>query len=100
MVLRPFSSPKFCRADGGEFRDSFDRFLTDRGILREQGAAYQSQTQGLVERNLGTLKSLMKKMMKEGRPWNLAAGELNRAPRASRPSPEECDVGQAPDNFL
>ena len=38
---------------------------------------------------MGTLKSLMKKMMREGKPWNLAAGELNRAPRASRPSPAQ-----------
>lgn len=84
-----FSSPRVCRADGGEFRESFDRFLAQRGIIREQGAAYQSQSQGLIERNLGTLKLLMKKMLKEGKPWNLAAGELNRAPRASRPSPAE-----------
>ena len=89
-----FSSPQFCRCDGGEFREGFDRFLGQRGIIREQGSAYQSQSQGLIERNLGTLKSLMKKKMKEGQPWALAAGELNRAPRASRPSPAEMFYGR------
>ena len=89
-----FSSPQFVRADGGEFRDGFDRFLGQRGIIREQGSAYQSQSQGLIERNLGTLKSLMKKKMKEGQPWAMAAGELNRAPRASRPSPAEMFYGR------
>ena len=43
-----FSSPQFCRCDGGEFRDAFDRFLGQRGIIREQGSAYQSQSQGLI----------------------------------------------------
>ena len=36
----------------------------------------------------------MKKKMKEGQPWALAAGELNRAPRASRPSPAEMFFGR------
>ena len=89
-----FSSPQFCRCDGGEFRDAFDRFLGQRGIIREQGSAYQSQSQGLIERNLGTLKALQKKKMKEGKPWALAAGELNRAPRSSRPSPAEMFFGR------
>ena len=89
-----FSSPQFCRCDGGEFRDAFDRFLGQRGIIREQGSAYQSQSQGLIERNLGTLKALQKKKMREGKPWALAAGELNRAPRASRPSPAEMFFGR------
>merc|ERR1712015_61544 len=89
-----FSSPQFCRCDGGEFRDAFDRFLGQRGIIREQGSAYQSQSQGLIERNLGTLKALQKKKMREGQPWSLAAGELNRAPRASRPSPAEMFFGR------
>ncbi len=89
-----FSSPQFCRCDGGEFRESFDRFLGQRGIIREQGSAYQSQSQGLIERNLGTLKALQKKKMREGQPWALAAGELNRAPRASRPSPAEMFFGR------
>ncbi len=89
-----FSSPQFCRCDGGEFRDAFDRFLGQRGIIWEQGSAYQSQSQGLIERNLGTLKALQKKKMREGQPWALAAGELNRAPRASRPSPAEMFFGR------
>ena len=89
-----FSSPQFCRCDGGEFRESFDKFLGERGIIREQGSAYHSQSQGLIERNLATLKALMKKKMKEGQPWALAAGELNRAPRASRPSPAEMFFGR------
>ena len=84
-----YSTPNYCRADGGEFRTTFDQFLKERGIIREQGSSYNLPSQGLVERNLRTLKKMMRKMALRREPWQMAAGELNRAPRSSRPSPAQ-----------
>ena len=84
-----FSAPSFCRCDGGEFRSTFDTFLNDRGIIREQGSSYNSPSQGLIERSLGIVKKMMKKKIHDKEPWQSAQGELNRAPRSDRPSPAQ-----------
>lgn len=81
-----FSAPSYCRCDGGEFRSTFDKFLTAK---REQGSSYNSPSQGLIERSLGIVKKMMKKKIHDKEPWQSAQGELNRAPRSDRPSPAQ-----------
>ena len=61
-----FGYPKRIRTDGAStFKGPFVRFCKDHDIIHEVSSAYFPESNGLCERNVGKVKSTMKKAMLE-----------------------------------
>ena len=62
-----FGTPKFLRCDSGpQFLGPFIEFCTESSIIIERASAYNPQSNGTAERNLGILKKLLKKSARGG----------------------------------
>ena len=62
-----FGTPKFLRCDSGpQFLGPFIEFCTESSITIERASAYNPQSNGAAERNLGILKKLLKKSARGG----------------------------------
>ena len=62
-----FGSPKFLRVDSGpQFLGPFVEFCEESSIIIERASAYNPQSNGTAERNLGILKKLLKKSARGG----------------------------------
>ena len=88
--MATFSAYRYLRSDGGpEFRETFHKWCLQRWIIHEKGSAYNSPSQGMVEKTLGDTKKTLKKTRKDGGCPYIALSEYRRAPRADRPSPAQ-----------
>ena len=62
-----FGTPKFLRCDSGpQFLGPFIEFCTENSITIERASAYNPQSNGSAEQNLGILKKLLKKSARGG----------------------------------
>ena len=68
--------------DGPAFKDRFNSFLEDRGITRQTSSAYNSQSNGLVERAVGRCKEVLKKCNVNKGDWRAAMREMRLSPSA------------------
>ena len=55
--------PRVVRADAGpQFRHSFNNWLDSLGIIRETSSAYNPESNGMVEKAVGDIKRVLKKL--------------------------------------
>ena len=73
--------PRTLRADDGPlFRKGFCEYLEKKGIQRQTSAAYNSQSNGLVERAVQKCKAILKHCAMYKEDWKQAMAEMQTMP--------------------
>lgn len=93
--FQEYGYPTVIRSDGGpQFRHSFNEFCKENAITHELTAPYNSQSNGLAEAAVKSIKFLLQKCQMENSPFPIAFSEWKRMPRADGYSPADMFFGR------
>ena len=82
-IFKVHGFPKSLRTDGGgQFRKAFAVFCNDAKVTLEQSSPYHPESNGLAERNLASLKLMMKKVKTNTAKMVDALASFRNTPRA------------------
>lgn len=87
--------PNVIRSDGGpQFRGEFNNFCQEHGIKHQKSSAYNSESNGLAEAAVKSIKKLLFKTAERGEDFREALQEWRNTPRADGFSPAQMFTGR------
>ena len=88
--------PRVVRADAGpQFRHSFNNWLDSLGIIRETSSAYNPESNGMVEKLVGDIKRILKKLSGKEDLLQTTAGMNNSVRTDCETTPVELMAGRS-----